>query len=149
MTGADVVVDPSERSPYEVWLEATGTPPPPSPLLTPAHAPAHAVVFDCVGAPGLLQQEIEAVPAHSRLVVVGVCAQPDTFVPVNAIEKELSIRFVFAYRPEEFAGALDLIARGRAPVGEWVTAVRPLEEVQSAFADLSTPEHHCKILLTP
>ena len=54
----------------------------------------------------LLAQFIEAAPSHSRLVVVGVCATPDSFVPVRAIEKELSIQFVFAYRPEEFAHAL-------------------------------------------
>jgi 2-desacetyl-2-hydroxyethyl bacteriochlorophyllide A dehydrogenase len=149
ITGADVVVDPARSSPYEAWLELAGAPPPPSPLLSLGDAPANAVVFDCVGAPGLLQQQIEAVPQHSRLVVVGVCAQPDSIVPVHAIEKELSLRFVFAYRPDEFAAALALIADGRVPVGEWITDTRPLDGVQDAFTELSAPQHHCKILLTP
>jgi 2-desacetyl-2-hydroxyethyl bacteriochlorophyllide A dehydrogenase len=149
LTGADVVIDPTHTSPYESWLELAGAPPPPSPLLAPGQAPANAVVFDCVGAPGLLQQQIEAVPQHTRLVVVGVCAQPDMILPVKAIEKELNLRFVFAYRPDEFATALDLIANGRVPVGEWITDSRPLEAVQDAFAELSAPQHHCKILLTP
>ena len=88
---------------YDTWLGLSGPPLPPSPLLAPGDPPATTVVFDCVGAPGLLAQHIEFVPSHSRLVIVGVCAVPDTFVPVRAIEKELTIRFVFAYRPAEFA----------------------------------------------
>src|SRR5205823_13606047 len=58
LTGADVVIDPAETSPYDTWLELAGAPAPPSPLVEPGAAAAHSVVFDCVGAPGLLQQQI-------------------------------------------------------------------------------------------
>ena len=147
--GADVIVDPAEQSPYVTWLGLAGDPLPPSPLLAGKDPPARTVVFDCVGAPGLLAQFIELVPSHSRLVVVGVCATTDSFVPVRAIEKELSMQFVFAYRPEEFARALHLIADGLVDVGPWITGTCDLDGVATAFTDLASPDVHCKILVTP
>jgi threonine dehydrogenase-like Zn-dependent dehydrogenase len=149
-TGADVTVDPASENPYLTWLPLTGDPLPPSPLLAPGQpAAARTVVFDCVGAPGLLAQFIELVPSHSRLVVVGVCATTDSFTPVGAIEKELAIQFVFAYRPEEFAHALHLIAEGVVDVEPWITGTCDLDGVAVAFTDLASPDVHCKILVTP
>jgi 2-desacetyl-2-hydroxyethyl bacteriochlorophyllide A dehydrogenase len=149
LTGADVVLDPAQSSPYEAWLDLAGAPGPPSPLLTTSSFQANTVAFDCVGAPGLLQQLIESVPQHSRLVVVGVCALPDTITPVAAIEKELSVRFVFAYRPDEFAAALGLIAAGTVDVKSWITDARGLDGVREAFDELSAPDKHGKILVNP
>jgi 2-desacetyl-2-hydroxyethyl bacteriochlorophyllide A dehydrogenase len=147
--GADVVVDPASSGVYDEWLGLSGPPLPPSPLLAPSDPAATTVVFDCVGASGLLAQHIEAVPSHSRLVVVGVCATLDSFVPVRAIEKELTIQFVFAYRPAEFATALRLIADGMVDVTPWITGTCDLDGVPHAFDDLRSPEVHCKILVTP
>jgi 2-desacetyl-2-hydroxyethyl bacteriochlorophyllide A dehydrogenase len=147
--GADVVVDPAAGGAYDEWLVRSGPPLPPSPLLAPSDGSASTVVFDCVGAPGLLAQHIEAVPSHSRLVIVGVCATLDSFVPVRAIEKELTMSFVFAYRPAEFATALRLIADGVVDVTPWITGACDLEGVPTAFDDLRSPEVHCKILVTP
>lgn len=147
--GADVLVDPAVDDPYASWLERAGEPLPPSPLLPPGVRRAPTVVFDCVGAPGLTAQFIEAVPSHSRLVVVGVCAVEDSYVPVQAIQKELSIQYVFAYRADEFAEALALIADGTVDVAPWVTGTCGLDGVAQAFADLAHPDTHCKIVVTP
>jgi threonine dehydrogenase-like Zn-dependent dehydrogenase len=130
-------------------LERAGPPLAPSPLLPPGIERAPTVVFDCVGAPGLTEQIITAVPSHSRLVIVGVCAESDSYVPVRAIEKELSLQYVFAYRPEEFAQALHLIADGAVDVSPWITGTCQLAGVTQAFTDLANPERHCKILVTP
>ena len=147
--GADVVLDPAAGGVYETWLGLSGPALPPSPLLTPGMPAATTVVFDCIGAPGLLARHIEAVPSHSRIVVVGVCAVADSFVPVRAIEKELTMKYVFAYRPEEFAGALRLIAEGVVDVAPWITDTCDLDGVDRAFQTLRSPEIHCKILVTP
>jgi threonine dehydrogenase-like Zn-dependent dehydrogenase len=147
--GADVIVDPAESDPYVTWLDLTGPGLPPSPLLPPSAGTAPNAVFDCVGAPGLTEQFITAVPSHSRLVVVGVCASSDSFVPLRAIEKELSIQYVFAYRPDEFARSLRLIAEGEVDVASWITGTCGLDGVAQAFTDLATPEQHCKIIVTP
>jgi 2-desacetyl-2-hydroxyethyl bacteriochlorophyllide A dehydrogenase len=146
--GADVVLDPAAASPYRAWSDLAGPAQPSSPLIH-TRGRANTVVFECVGAPGLLQAVMDAVPAHTRVVVVGVCSQPDTIVPVVAITKELSLRFVFAYRPDEFARALRWIADGTIDVGPFITATLGLADAADAFAALRTPEQHCKILLAP
>lgn len=148
-TGADVVVDPADGGPWAAWLPLTGTPIPPSPLLTPDTPAPRAVVFDCVGAPGLTAAVIEAVPAHTRIVIAGVCAVPDSYVPVQALQKELTMQYVFAYRPSEVARALDLIATGAVDVRPWITGTCGLDGVAGAVADLADPERHCKVLVTP
>jgi len=56
--------------------------------------PKHPVVFECVGVPGMVEQDIDAAPFFSRIVVVGVCMQPDRIRPVMAVNKEIDLRFV-------------------------------------------------------
>lgn len=146
--GADVVIDPAVSSPYQSWAELAGAPVPMSPLMdTPQRA--NTVVFECVGVPGILATVMDSVPPQTRIVVVGVCMQPDTITPVVGTTKELSIRFVFAYRPDEFARALDWIVRGTVDVAPFVTATLPLDSATEAFEELRQPDKHCKILLLP
>lgn len=146
--GADVVVDPAVSSPYQSWAELAGTPVPMSPLMDSPRR-ANSVVFECVGVPGILATVMDSVPPHTRIVVVGVCMQPDTITPMVGTTKELSIRFVFAYRPDEFARALDWIAGGTVDVAPLVTATLPLDAATEAFEELRQPDKHCKILLLP
>jgi threonine dehydrogenase-like Zn-dependent dehydrogenase len=63
--------------------------------------------------------------------------------------KELDIRFSFAYDLSEFTGALGLMADGAVDVGPLITGTAPLESISQAFADLSTPQAHCKVLIEP
>ncbi|MFB4314995.1 zinc-binding dehydrogenase [Actinomadura sp. 21ATH] len=147
--GADIVVDPAESSPYERWAELGVVEQPPSPLL-PAGVPAgNAVAFECVGAPGLIQRIVDGVPRHTRIVGVGVAMKPDTITPVAAILKEVSITFVYAYRQEEFAHALGLLAGGRVDAAAFVTGGVGLDGVAGAFAELRAPDRHVKILVRP
>lgn len=148
LAGADLVVDPKQASPYTAWTDLAGSALPSSPLLEPSARP-NTVVFECVGVPGVLPAVMDSVPPHTRIVVVGVCTQPDTIYPAVGITKELAVRFVFAYRPEEFVTALDWITDGTVDVGPLITAVRGIDDVADAFAELRRPEEHCKILLTP
>lgn len=146
--GADVVVDPAHTSPYAQWAQLAGPALPPSALLAEP-VRANTVVFECVGAPGVLSGVLESVLPHTRVVVVGVCTQPETIVPAVAITKEISMHFVFAYRPDEFATALRWIIDQTVDVGPLVTATWGLAAVADAFAALREPREHCKILLSP
>jgi threonine dehydrogenase-like Zn-dependent dehydrogenase len=146
-TGADVVVDPADTSPYRAWAELAGPPLPPSPLLGSERP--NTVVFECVGRPGVLQSIIDSALPHTRMVVVGACNQPDSITPVTALAKELSLQFVFAYRSEEFEQALRWIVDGVVAVEPWVTRTCGLQHVNEAFAELRQPGEQCKILVTP
>jgi threonine dehydrogenase-like Zn-dependent dehydrogenase len=127
--GAHQVLDPAQGSPFDT--------------VTPA------VVFEAVGVPGIIDDMMRRAGHGTRLVVVGVCMQPDTMHPFFAIAKEINVQFVLAYDPNEFADSLRAIAEGDIDVAPVITADVGLEGVGAAFDDLADPERHCKILVTP
>ncbi len=170
--GADVVVDPAERSPYDVHAErfvtadgllelAVGTTEKlrSVPLLPwwnvfraadrAGLGPASPVVFECVGVPGMINQVITHAPIGSRVVVVGVCMGNDRIRPSIGINKEIDLRFVLGYTPDEFRAALHLLAEGKVDPSPLVTGRVGLGGVAAAFDALADPEAHAKILVDP
>jgi threonine dehydrogenase-like Zn-dependent dehydrogenase len=118
--GADVVVDPKQEDPYSAAGDHGHLETAPAafglalgamdrlrdfPLLpwqqvwraaekVGAASPKRPVIFECVGVPGMLDQVIASAPLFSRVVVVGVCMDPDRLRPAVAINKEIDLRFV-------------------------------------------------------
>jgi threonine dehydrogenase-like Zn-dependent dehydrogenase len=147
--GADVVVGADAESPFERLADFGFTEAPPSALLDDAGDGALGpVIFECVGKPGMLQGLLSAAPCHSHLVVVGVCRQPDTIVPVVATVREASVDFVLAYRPAEFAESLRRVAERAADVAPLITATVGLPGTPWAVEALRHGEHG-KILVLP
>jgi threonine dehydrogenase-like Zn-dependent dehydrogenase len=107
------------------------------------------VVFECVGAPGVLQSVIEGCPLKAQIIVAGVCMETDRIEPSLAINKQLDLRFVLGYQPDEFAQTLGDIAEGRINVEPLITAKVGLDGVAQAFVDLGNPETNVKILVDP
>jgi len=151
--GADIVVDPAHVQPYATWAEHAAMSPEEK-AARPAFQ-AHlaalkpALIFECVGVPGLLQQVFEGAPRDARIVVVGVCMETDRNEPMLGILKELSVQYVLGYTPEEFAGSLRLLAEGEVDGASLVTGSVGLEGVAQAFDDLANPERHTKIIVEP
>jgi threonine dehydrogenase-like Zn-dependent dehydrogenase len=111
--------------------------------------PSGPVIFECVGAPGLLEQVLTGAPLNSRVVVVGVCMQPDRLRPAMAQLKELELRFAFGYDPGEFHDTLRMIAEGKVDPSPLLTGTVGLGGVDAAFTALGSPEQHAKILIDP
>ena len=111
--------------------------------------PTGPAPFECVGVPGIIDDIKANAPRASRVVVVGVCMEPDTIRPAMAINKEVDLRFVFAYQPHEFREVLHLIAEGKVEPTPLVTATVGLGGVAGAFDALSKPERHAKIMIDP
>lgn len=171
--GASVVVDPAQESPYANWKEfgflgglsdglsllvetrdKLGRLPVPwwhAWRLVEALgiAPKRPVIFECVGAPGVLQSIIDGAPLTSRVVVAGICMKADQIQPAVAINKEVDLRFVIGYTPLEYRDALHAIADGRLNVAPMITGTVGLGGVDAAFSALGNPERHAKILIDP
>ncbi len=151
--GADIVVDPAVTQPYATWTEhaamsaAEKAARPPFQAHWPALKPA--LIFECVGVPGLLQQVFEGAPRDARIVVVGVCMETDRSEPMLGILKELNVQYVLAYTPDEFAASLRLLAEGQVDAASLVTGRVGLDGVAKAFDDLANPEAHTKIIVEP
>jgi threonine dehydrogenase-like Zn-dependent dehydrogenase len=107
------------------------------------------VVFEAVGVPGVIDDILLRARHGTRLVIAGVCMQPDTMHPFFGIAKEVNIQFTLAQTPDEFAEALRALAEGEIDVSPLITGEVGLDGVGQAFDDLADPERHCKILVTP
>ncbi|BBY45425.1 zinc-binding dehydrogenase [Mycolicibacterium celeriflavum] len=127
--GAHVTLDPADGSPFD-----TAKP---------------AVIFEAVGVPGIINDVMRRAPLGSRLVVAGVCMQPDTVLPLFGIAKEINVQFVNAYDHNEFAESLRAIADGDIDVSPLITGEVGLDGVDAAFDELAHPDTHCKIMVTP
>lgn len=104
------------------------------------------VIFECVGAPGLLQQCIEMAPYGGRIIPVGVCEQPDSIMPFFGLVKELNIQFAIAHTLDDFETSIAMLAAGRIDVAPMITDIVSLEQLPAAFEALRTPDHQCKVL---
>jgi 2-desacetyl-2-hydroxyethyl bacteriochlorophyllide A dehydrogenase len=133
--GADIVVNPADDDLIEAWNKHDGRQP--------------LVVFEAVGVPGIINATMRDVPRDTKIVVVGLCMQPDTIQPVYGVLKELTIQFVVTYTGEEFEQAMRLIAEGTVDVAPMITGHVGLDGIAQAFTDLSQPELHTKIVVTP
>jgi threonine dehydrogenase-like Zn-dependent dehydrogenase len=171
--GADTVVDPGAESPYEASGDhgfltslpaavglAMGTMEKLRPLPVPwqyvwragealGGKPKHPVIFECVGLPGILDGIITSAPLYSRVVVAGVCMEPDTIRPAIAINKEIDLRFVVGYTPPEFSDTLRMLAEGKVQAAPIVTGTVGLPGVEAAFETLAGPGNHAKIIIEP
>jgi 2-desacetyl-2-hydroxyethyl bacteriochlorophyllide A dehydrogenase len=149
--GADIVIDPAQDSPHDRW-ESLGVPKARGAqqmMRMMGGSFGRPIVFECVGAPGVVQALIEAAPVGAQIVVAGVCMETDRIEPSIAITKEIELTFVLGYSPEEFADTLRNIAEGRIDVSGLVTGRVGLDGVAGAFTALGDPEAHVKILVEP
>jgi threonine dehydrogenase-like Zn-dependent dehydrogenase len=151
--GADIVVDPGEASPYQRWHDAAipaGSDRSRYAQLFGLGAKLRpAVIFECVGTPGVIQQIMDGAPQEARIVVVGVCMEVDRFEPFFGIVKQLNLQFVLGYTAEEFAASLRHIADCKVDVAPLITGHIGLQGVKDAFTDLASPERHAKVLVDP
>ena len=149
--GADEVIDPADCDPHARW-GALGVPvsrAERSVLAMTGRTGKRAIVFECVGVPGVIQSLVDRVPVGTQIVVVGVCMQSDTIEPFLCTTKSISLTFVLGYTPEEFAATLGNIASGRIDVLPAVTGTVGLAGVADAFAALGNPEAQCKMVVRP
>ncbi len=133
--GATAMIDPGAEPPGAAFARLTG-----------ARA---EVVFECVGVPGLLATCFDAASLQGRIVVVGVNRGEDVVLPRIGIRKELTIRFVLGYVPDDFSLVLDLLGRGRIDAGAMITGVVGLDALPAMFESLRVPNPHGKVLIDP
>ena len=171
--GADVVVDPTVDSPYDMTAskgfltnipdlyglaldtmrKLRGVPGWPHVYraadASGAAGPKRPVIFECVGVPGMIDGVLAAAPLNSRVIVVGVCMGTDQMRPTMALSKEIDMRFVFGYTPLEFYDTLHMLADGEVDASPLLTGKVGLGGVATAFEALGDPDRHAKILIDP
>ncbi len=136
--GADLVVDPADTNLADAHRGALGA----------AAGAGIPVVFECVGVEGTLSQAMQLVDRGGRVIVVGVCMKEDRIHPMVGINKQLTLKFVLGYSPEEYAEALTALGDRKIDTSPMVTRTISIDELPAAFEALAEP-NDCKIVVVP
>jgi (R,R)-butanediol dehydrogenase / meso-butanediol dehydrogenase / diacetyl reductase len=110
---------------------------------------APEIVFECVGKPGLLRQSLEHVGRRGRVVVLGLCTVPDSFVPFEAVSKEVDFVTSAFFDMHEYQASLDVLDGGKAPPSAMVTDTVSLAAMPPVFEALRQRTSQCKVLVQP
>jgi len=105
------------------------------------------IQFECVGAPGVMQQCLERAPKAGLVMGIGVCDSPDTIMPLMAFVKELRIQWAVGYDKEDFEFTIDMMVAGRIDATPMVTDVVALSDVPEIFEALRSPSSQCKVMI--
>ena len=134
--GADIVVDPEEENPIDVWARgvALGT---------------RCVIVECVGATGVLGEILITAPWSSRIIVAGQNLEDDIFFTASAHTKGLNVQFGGSPIASDYSNALAAISKGKIDVSVWQTGHVDLEGAVAAIADSTDTERHTRIAVHP
>lgn len=108
------------------------------------------VVIDCCGNEPAVTSAMMVTRAGGTIVLAGVAEKPITIPTIIGVLHELTIKGSIAYTENEFKTCVDLIANKRIDVMKFVDKVVSLDEVQSAFEELTSGvSSSVKILIDP
>ena len=121
--GAHLAVDPAERSPLEVWREVRAE----------RNLWGPAVVFECVGASGLIQKLVEESERGTRIYCAGGWYTGDSLDITTATRQGVTLQFGGGPWPQDWYGTLDAIVAGELDPTPSIGMVVPLDEVPDAL----------------
>jgi threonine dehydrogenase-like Zn-dependent dehydrogenase len=136
--GASEVADPALESPFAAWKRAAR-----------GVKGAKALIFECVGVPGVLGPLLEHAPWFARVVVAGQCLEPDTLFTAAAHTKAINVQFGGMPIAEDFSHALRALGDGSVDVEPWLTGRAGLDDAVSAFERAKDSNAHARMILHP
>jgi (R,R)-butanediol dehydrogenase/meso-butanediol dehydrogenase/diacetyl reductase len=131
--GADVFVQPGEDE-VQTVVEALGGPP--------------EIVFECVGAVGMLDRAMTHVAVFGQVMSMGFCTAPDAVIPSTASFKQARIAFPLTYSPGEFEYVANMIDSGHVDPAVMVTSVAPLDQLPAVLEALRLPNSETKVQIS-
>jgi len=137
--GAHIAVDPAENSPFDVWRE----------LRAERGLWGSLVVFECVGAAGLIQQIVQSADMGTRIYCAGGWYTGDSLSITDATRQGVTIQFGGGPHPQDWYGTLDAIASGRLDPMPSVGAVIGLDEVSAALDSARKSDGPPRIVVHP
>lgn len=128
--GADAFVSYGDNEIGEV-IEALGGPP--------------QIVFECVGAEGMLGKSVMDVAQFGKVISLGFCTTPDPLIPGMASYKCASIQFAVGYGMKEFLYIADHMDKGHVDPKTIVTNEVPLAGLPAMMARLRGANDETKV----
>jgi len=150
--GADTVVNATQGDTVTTIFDMTG-----SEKLNLVEASVGNVdtVFDCAGAgknttgASVLEQSLSIVKQNGKVVIVAVF-EKNLEIDYNIIvRKGIQLFGSWAWSPEEFVAAMELISSGKVDRKPLVTHTFPLEEASNAYETQLKAEEAIKVMFVP
>lgn len=107
------------------------------------------IVFECVGAPAMLDAAVASVRPKGRIQSLGFCLAAAPFQASAANLKEVTMLFPLGYSVADFEAAIDAFEEGDVAPREMITGRVGLDAFPDAFEELRQPGGHCKLMVTP
>lgn len=121
--GADVLVNPAERDPYEVWRDT----------FRARGFRTTQVIFECVGVNGLMQTIVDSCEFLARVHAAGGWYDAGTIDCTAATHKGVTIQFGAGPHPQDWYGTLEAVVDGRLDPSPSIGATIGLDEVPDAI----------------
>jgi threonine dehydrogenase-like Zn-dependent dehydrogenase len=107
------------------------------------------IVFECVGAEGLLAKAIEHARTLGQVLSLGFCTSPDTLVPAMAAVKGVTMQFPVGYALRDFEYVAGVMDAGHVDPKVLISSVIPLQELPDRIEALRGPNQDTKVHVTP
>lgn len=137
--GAHVLVDPAVESVFDVFREVRAE----------HRLGGSAVVFECVGAPGLIDRLVSEAEFMSRIYCAGGWYTGDTLRITEATRNGLTLQFGGGPMPQDWYGVLDAVVEGRLDPLPSVGRVIGLDEVPAAIEEARRSTGPPRIVVHP
>lgn len=137
--GADVLVNAGRSDPYRVWLET----------FRARAFQTTQVIFECVGANGLLQTVVDECEFMARVYTAGGWYDAGTIDCTAATHKGLTMQFGGGPLPQDWYGTLDAVVDGRLDPTPSIGLTIGLDEVPAALDSVRRSQGPPRIVVHP
>ncbi|MFC4603234.1 alcohol dehydrogenase catalytic domain-containing protein [Rhodococcus kronopolitis] len=143
--GADIVVDPNEQDPIELWnrMVAEGN------TLVGQAGAGILIAYECSGRAGILGTLMHTMPFNSRIQVLAAPFGDETIIPVVGQFRRIAVNFGHGPYEDAYDITLRRLADGEIDAEAIITGRVGLDGVEDAFTALRDPDEHVKILVLP
>jgi threonine dehydrogenase-like Zn-dependent dehydrogenase len=107
------------------------------------------VVFECVGAKGMLSKAIMHASQFGRVISLGFCTSPDPLIPAMGSYKCISLQFAVGYSMKEFIYIAEQMDKGHADPKLIISRDIQLAELPEMFDQLRGPNNETKVHVCP
>ena len=107
------------------------------------------VVFECVGAAGLVQNIVESCEFMARIYAAGGWHGSDTILCTDATHKGVTIQFGGGPHPQDWYGTLDAVSEDRLDPRPAIGKVIGLDEVLDAIDEARKSQGPPRIVVHP
>jgi len=103
------------------------------------------LVFECVGAEGMMMKAIQHASVYGKVVSLGFCTKPDPLIPALAAYKCATIQFLVGYGMDEFLTIAREMDKGHVDPKAITTDTVPLAALPETMAMLRGPNNETKV----